>query len=429
MGFSKISIIIALLPLQLLSQIVFNGGAKIKISGGTVTNNIFCVLNPPASNPISISGTSDGIIMEDEYNRLQYNLGTTTNSIIVPYMSNLLEQITLTLTPQTAGVGAGNIRFSGKIAPVRATGYDNVFYMPSDVVNMGSIFNTNNSNMTIDRFWIIDANNYTTKPSVKLDFTYIDAEWAVNSGNAITESNLRAQRFNNVINDWEGYVGFLPTGTINISNNTVVNVNVPSADFYRSWTLNDLSKALPIELISFTGDCVDNKTVLNWQTATEKNCKYFTIYSSIDGYKFTPIKSINSEGNSSVKRSYSYTDSNNYNSKTIYYKLTETETNNTVNDLKTISIDKCMNYGNSVTITNNLSRSLFIYIVGSNKSKAEVKIHNALGQLVHNEMITIEQDLNNYLFDLINLPNGAYYVTVSMEQENPITNKIIISDN
>jgi len=91
-----------------------NGGGIIKINGGTSSNNIFVVLNNPPSTPIKTSGSSDGIIMEEEYNRLQYNLGTATTTIAVPYMSNLLEQLTLTVTPTTAGVGSGNIRFSGK---------------------------------------------------------------------------------------------------------------------------------------------------------------------------------------------------------------------------------------------------------------------------------------------------------------------------
>src|ERR1700741_2725403 len=115
--------------LDSISQIVLNGGAKVVFSGGTSANNVFIVINPSTS-PIQVSGTTDGIIMEAEYNRLQFNLGTTTQTISVPYMSTALEQIPLTLTPTAAGTGAGNIRFSSIAAGTRATGFDNNNYRP-----------------------------------------------------------------------------------------------------------------------------------------------------------------------------------------------------------------------------------------------------------------------------------------------------------
>ena len=86
------------LSFYLNAQIVFNGGAKIVFNGGTSVNNIFVVLNSPPTNPIIAASANDGIIMEAEYNRLQYNLSTGTTSIVVPYMSTALEKIPLTLT-------------------------------------------------------------------------------------------------------------------------------------------------------------------------------------------------------------------------------------------------------------------------------------------------------------------------------------------
>lgn len=122
-----ISLLLTLLvPSGVYAQIVLNSGAKIVLNGGTAVNPVFVVLNTPPVNPVIANGTTDGIIMEAEYNRLQYNLGTGTTSITVPYMSNVLEQIPLTLVPTAAGTGAGNIRFSGTVAAARATGFDNV---------------------------------------------------------------------------------------------------------------------------------------------------------------------------------------------------------------------------------------------------------------------------------------------------------------
>ena len=53
----------------------------------------------------------------------------------------------------------------------------------------------------IDRFWLVNAQGYTTKPSGFLTFTYIDNEWSA-AGNVLAEANLGAQRFNDGAGLW-----------------------------------------------------------------------------------------------------------------------------------------------------------------------------------------------------------------------------------
>jgi hypothetical protein len=187
----SLSLLLLNFSVESFAQLNINGGAKININGGTVASTIYVVINSPISTPIVTSGSTDGIITEAEYNRLQYNLATATTAITVPFMSSLLESFPLIVTPTSAGVGDGNILFSTTKAVTRATGYNNSVYKPSDITSMSTGVSA------IDRFWIIDATGYTTKPAVTLSFTYIDDEWASNGGNTITESALKAQRYNN----------------------------------------------------------------------------------------------------------------------------------------------------------------------------------------------------------------------------------------
>jgi hypothetical protein len=249
-----------------------------------------------------------------------------------------------------------------------------------------------------------------------------------NAGNTITEGNLRAQRFNNTINDWEGFFGFLPAGTINTANNTVISVNVNPTDFYRSWTLNDLNKILPIELLSFDANCNKGNTVLNWCTASEKNNHYFTIYSSSDGYTFEPISIINGAGNSQQKKCYTYTDFNSKNNRVNYYRLTQTDFDNTTKEIKIISNENCDKDENSITITNNLSRDLFIYAGSSIDSNDELKIYNSSCQLVYQNEIATKTGFNNFHFSLNQLTSGAYYVTIVRNNEKLASQKILITD-
>ena len=409
-----------LISFNCFSQIHLKNGAKIRINGGTSISPIFVVLNSPPSSPVVTSGTTgNGIIMEDEYNRLQYNLGSATTAITVPYMSGALEEIPLTLTPSTAGSGAGNIRFSAKVASTRSTGFDNLVYKPSDVTNMAALPNiSNNSNKTIDRFWIIDANGYTTKPSVTLSFTYIDAEWATNGGNSITESELKAQRFNNTagINDWEGTTAFPPAGTINTSANTVSGVTVTSANFYKSWTLNASSVPLPIELKDFNAVCKSEKVHITWTTISEINNDYFTLEKSMDGINYTEIAQIDGNGTSSFINSYSYTDEK-FQSE-VYYRLKQTDFNGDVEIFTPVSIN-CFANEHIISIQPNPNGGQFT-LVGL-KENNKVIISDLLGKIIYESTAQsdkMEIQLNEFSF-------GMYNVQV-IDNDQSFVKKLII---
>lgn len=426
-AYKYLLLLLSFLSLHATSQIVMSGGARININGGTAGTPIFVVLDTPPATPITY-GATDGIIMESEYNRLQYNLGTGSTAINVPYMSTAFEQIPLTLTPNTAGIGAGNIRFSGSVAATRATGFDNTAYDPSDVTNMSALPGiVNNSAKTIDRFWIIDANGYTTKPAVTLSFTYIDAEWAANGGNTITESNLRAQRFNSTINEWGGYVEYLPTGSINVATNVVSGVAVTPADFFKSWTLNDNSIPLPIELISFEANCLNKETVLEWCTASETNNAFFTIEQSIDGVSFQAIGTVQGNGTTAAKHCYKYVAGAGI-ANVNYYRLSQTDYSGKTTVHKIVSLDACDNLPNNPVLTNNGTKTVGILVNSSVDASYELNVYNSLGQIIEVKPVDVKKGYNTIQVDLDHVSNAVYYLSLVNGAEKPVTKKIVVSD-
>lgn len=415
---------------ELSAQLYLNNGGKIRIDGGTSANPIFVVLNTPPATPIVTNGTGNGIIMEAEYNRLQYNLGTGATAITVPYMSLLNESLPLTLTPSTPGTGAGNIRFSAVVPPTRATGWDNSTYMPSDVTNMNALpAVTNNSAKTIDRFWIIDANGYTTKPAVTLAFTYLDLEHAANGSNTITEANLRAQRFNPTLSpaNWGGYTEYLPQGTINVGANTVTGVVVSGANFFKSWTLNDNSIPLPIELINFEAKCVNNETVLEWCTASETNTHYFTIEHSTDGVEYTPLGNVFAYGTSNSKHCYKFMSTANAGNLN-YYRLSHTDFNKASSISKVITIDACGKNNGNATITNTGTRQVGLLINSLTDATYQLAIYNTLGQAIEWKTIDVKQGENTITVDLQQVAEAVYYATLFNNEQVITSKKIIVSD-
>jgi hypothetical protein len=390
------------------AQVVLNAGGIININGGAAAANIvYVVLNAPPATPVkTIGGGSNGMMMETEYSVTQYNLGTATTNITLPYLSSALESFPLTVSSITAGIGAGNIQFSSKKAPTRATGWDNAAYMPSGVTNMqGAAGVPDNSAYSIDRFWIIDPQGYVLKPAVTLGFTYINAEGAANGSNTLTLANLLAQRWNTTLGTW---VDYYPQGTnaTGGTTGTVTNVVVPALDFFRTWTLNDLTAPLPIDLISYSGACDAGKISLQWKTASETNSNYFTLERSTDGSIFQFVTTVKAAGNSSQTLQYSYADDVT-GSGPVYYKLSETDFDGTQKTFQLIDVASCGSLPKeSVTVYSGKDGpTLEFYSLTEQTLLA--KTYDFAGRLVSCQSLNAGIGSNSYNLNQT-IPNGIY---------------------
>ncbi len=98
------------------------------------------------------------------------------------------------------------------------------------------------------------------------------------------------------------------------------NANANAGDYV--YTASTTSGALPISLYSFDAVVKNNNVLLSWQTAQEINSNYFKIQKSEDNSQFIDIGKVDASGNSSLAKSYSFTDNNPfYFEKPIYYRL------------------------------------------------------------------------------------------------------------
>ncbi|MEP7251470.1 MAG: choice-of-anchor V domain-containing protein [Ginsengibacter sp.] len=88
------------------------------------------------------------------------------------------------------------------------------------------------------------------------------------------------------------------------------------------YTSSTISSSLPITLYSFDAVTKNNQVILSWQTAQEINSKYFMIQKSYDNRQFTDIGKVDASGNSSLSKSYNFTDDNpSFFEKPIFYRL------------------------------------------------------------------------------------------------------------
>jgi len=234
--------------------------------GGTAAKPLSVVLGNSNTNAIAVG--NGWFISEDEFNILQWNIGTAAGTYVVPFGYSSAKYLPLTFDISTGGIGNGVVKFSTyhTIADQRL-GVISLTGIPSDVNNMNALVlpgapnDTDNSYHVADRFYIIDANTgYTTKPAANnITFSYISGTPNTEVGglNTITESNLMAQRFNSTVHDttWFDWFGEGCTDAVVNNVGTVQTGPVPVTDLYRSWSLWDHTMPLPLSFSTVNDNC------------------------------------------------------------------------------------------------------------------------------------------------------------------------------
>lgn len=178
---------------------------------------------------------------------------------------------------------------------------------------------------------------------------------------------------------------------------------------------------LPMELVSFTGVCDMNNSVLNWSTAAEANNKLFTVQRSDDGKSWQVIRTIDGSGNSSTLHTYSVTD--NLPGKSVsYYRLMLTAFGgeNTYSTVITVGNCGVPPTGDFTVYPNPSSGTFSLLFTGDRTRISSIGIFNTLGEQVYAS--TGFQSA----FNLSNKPSGEYYVQIHLPSKTVNMEVIVV---
>ncbi|MBL0339880.1 MAG: T9SS type A sorting domain-containing protein [Bacteroidetes bacterium] len=329
---------------KLLQQDIIVGGNTPSTSGVLSLSSQILNLNSKDiaitnSNPTAVTRTSGFIESETGpaigYGIMKWEIENNTGNYIFPFgNSSSTAYLPVTFEVNTAGAGS-NAYISVATYPTATAANPNNRPLPNGLSSLMSLSGTENAQNVVDRWWVMDAGNYTTKPVSTISLTYRDSEWDATGGstNIITESSIQAQSNNGTV--WNP----IPMGFVNTSTNTV---SIPNHNVYNPmWTLVASSTPLPIELLTFTVKLNSDKNVdLNWATASEINNDYFTIEKSENGTDFEPLLHVDGAGNSTSVLYYHAIDENPFEG-TSYYRLKQTDFNGmyTYSEIKSVRIE------------------------------------------------------------------------------------------
>lgn len=395
---------LSLLTVFLLTSLLTMAQARLVINGGVITidNGASFIIDNPDNTAITFNGTGY-IQSEGAGNQIIWSIGAGNGgNYLIPFGNNT-RYFPLQFSA-ASGTGSGQIIFS----TYPTATWKNSDFLPPGVTNVNNNGIDNSAKM-IDRFWQINPQGYTTKPTINnLVITYADAEY--NAPNTITESNLVPQRWNSGTQTWSDY---FPSSVINTAANTVTLPTVPGSQLYNWWTLADLGSPLPVTLLDFTAVATNNTVVTNWKTSAEINSSYFELWRSADQLQFEKIGKITAAGFSSTVLNYTFKDNKPYNG-TSYYRLKMVDADGKFTWSPTVKIIAGSEtfvslFPNPATASINLSVSSAIA-----GSKPKAFIYNSQGSLV--QTFSINGTYQKINIDL--LPAGLYSIRFIYNQQS-----------
>lgn len=170
---------------------------------------------------------------------------------------------------------------------------------------------------------------------------------------------------------------------------------------------------LPVKLISFTATLQNKNALLQWQIASELNVTRYNIQRSLDGNTFTTIGSVNSTGNSTATKNYTYTDItiSHLTVPRIYFRLQVADMDGKVSYSGIEMIKPAT--GLSVSLAPNPVHDRLI--VSSTDNIKTLSIINSKGQIV--KQVFVSGITNQHEIELKELPAGSYFIKVAGENQ------------
>jgi len=178
--------------------------------------------------------------------------------------------------------------------------------------------------------------------------------------------------------------------------------------------------ALPVELIDFSLEYINDGVDIFFTTASERDADKYLIEVSRDGSYWQELETVKAVGNSSVSSNYQLRDNSPFIGLS-YYRLTLVDVNGNSTPLEVITSEfnsvKYLLYPIPVNKT--------MFLEGSSLETSTITVINSLG-----EQIEVEKSLmgDKYAFDFAEIKAGVYFLVIETENTKK-TERIVVVHN
>jgi hypothetical protein len=195
----------------------------------------------------------------------------------------------------------------------------------------------------------------------------------------------------------------------------------PGSPALRNFNFSDA--ALPITMVKFYGESVNNDNILHWETATEINNVGFEIERSVNGINFSSIGFVTSkatDGTSIQNLKYSFIDKKSLKGKS-YYRLKQIDKDGrfVFSSIVTLTIAELNQLLVATIYPNPVADQLNIAIASPSNQAVSITVNDVYGRIVSQKVIKVLQGNNNYSLDVKSLPSGNYFMNVTTINASP----------
>jgi hypothetical protein len=176
--------------------------------------------------------------------------------------------------------------------------------------------------------------------------------------------------------------------------------------------------ALPVELISFTAEAIDNDFIqLNWETATEENNRGFEVLRSKNGINFEKITFVNGQGTTLETVNYTFDDKNVEAGIWYYYQLNQIDFDGTItkSNIVTASLEAESNFIISEPFPNPTNQSTSIRITTNQKRDFNILVYNQLGQMIQQQQFNRTPSNDLVKFNTREWAEGVYFIVIQSD--------------
>jgi hypothetical protein len=251
------------------------------------------------------------------------------------------------------------------------TGSADVFSVRvADQVLMSGTTGSEVSSRRVNRTWHISKTNPTASAGSGVDFQF---EWS-SSEETATMSSIN-------LNHHDGTIWVLASsygGSELVSGSTTKTLTFSGyKGGFSPFAIGEISAALPVDWLTFTGRYGQQSVILQWSTASEQMSSHFDVERSMNGISFFSIGKIIAAGNSAVVRRYQFRDDKPL-AGLAYYRLKQVDLNGQFNYSSIINVSSRLDTKASIG-PNPMLTNLSIVIPAEWKSSYQWTIHDIRG--------------------------------------------------
>jgi len=187
--------------------------------------------------------------------------------------------------------------------------------------------------------------------------------------------------------------------------------------------------AVPVELVSFKGEYINNRVIVTWETATEIMNYGFDLERSVNSNGWNKIAFIPGNGNSNSPKYYNYTDTDLQSAGVFKYRLKQIDTDGSYDYSNEISVN--VNKPNKFLLEQNypnpFNPNTRIFYSIPAKAFVIINIYDVLGNEVAT-LINEEKSEGRYevLFNANGISSGIYYYRMQANEFVDVKKMIIL---